>query len=62
MVNNPVEKFTPITYEESTNNQHSSQSATIGKLAAALAKSQSEMAGAVKSADNPFFKSRYADV
>lgn len=34
----------------------------IGKLAAALAKAQSEIKGAKKDADNPFFKSSYADL
>jgi len=37
-------------------------SAEIGELAAALAKAQGEMEGAAKSADNPFFKSKYADL
>lgn len=34
----------------------------INDIAAALAKAQSEMAGAVKDADNPFFRSKYADL
>lgn len=34
----------------------------IDKLAAALAKAQSEMRGAVKDSANPFFKSSYADL
>jgi hypothetical protein len=34
----------------------------IGELAAALAKAQAEMEGAVKDAANPFFKSKYADL
>ena len=38
------------------------KSETIGALAAALAKAQSEMQGAVKDAANPFFKSKYADL
>ena len=37
-------------------------SETIGKLAAALAKAQAEIRGAKKDADNPFFKSTYADL
>lgn len=37
-------------------------SATIGSLAAALAKAQGEMAAAQKSSDNPYFKSKYADL
>jgi hypothetical protein len=35
---------------------------SIGKLAAALAKAQSEIKGAKKDAENPFFKSSYADL
>lgn len=38
------------------------QSETIGKLALALSKAQSEMNGVAKGADNPFFKSKYADL
>jgi hypothetical protein len=34
----------------------------INELAAALAKAQGEMRGAVKDATNPFFKSKYADL
>jgi hypothetical protein len=34
----------------------------INELAAALAKAQSEMGGAVKDSANPFFKSKYADL
>lgn len=34
----------------------------IGKLAAALAKAQGEIRGAKKDAENPFFKSNYADL
>jgi hypothetical protein len=37
-------------------------SEALDKLAPALAKAQSEMGGAVKEADNPFFKSKYADL
>ena len=35
---------------------------SIGKLAAALAKAQGEIKGAAKDKDNPFFKSKYADL
>ena len=35
---------------------------SISALAAALCKAQSQMGGAAKSADNPFFKSKYADL
>lgn len=38
------------------------KSETIGALAAALAKAQSQISGAVKDAANPFFKSKYADL
>jgi len=38
------------------------QSSSIGKLALALSKAQGQMEGASKSADNPFFKSKYADL
>lgn len=34
----------------------------IGKLAAALAKAQGEISGVAKGAENPFFKSKYADL
>lgn len=34
----------------------------VGKLAAALAKAQGEIRNAKKDADNPFFKSKYADL
>ena len=38
------------------------KSETIGALAAALAKAQAAVTGAVKDAANPFFKSKYADL
>jgi hypothetical protein len=38
------------------------QSESINELAAAMAKAQSEMGGAVKDSANPFFKSKYADL
>lgn len=37
-------------------------SRTIGKLVGALAKAQGEMGAAKKDSENPFFKSRYADL
>lgn len=37
-------------------------SENINELAAALAKAQGEIGGALKSSDNPFFKSKYADL
>lgn len=37
-------------------------SESLEKLAPALAKAQSEMGGAVKESNNPFFKSKYADL
>lgn len=41
---------------------HSNQSETINELAAALAKAQGQITGALKDSANPFFKSRYADL
>lgn len=38
------------------------KSESIKNLAAALNKAQAEMSGAVKDANNPFFKSKYADL
>lgn len=38
------------------------KSETIGKLAAALVKAQSEIKFATKDSNNPFFKSKYADL
>lgn len=38
------------------------QSAELGELAKALAAAQGEMENAAKSKDNPFFKSKYADL
>ena len=38
------------------------QSPTIGNLILALSKAQSKFNGAAKSSDNPFFKSKYADL
>jgi hypothetical protein len=38
------------------------RSEQIGELAAALAKAQGEMTGAKKDSDNPFFRSKYADL
>jgi hypothetical protein len=38
------------------------QSQSIAALAAALAKAQAEISGAVKDSANPFFKSKYADL
>lgn len=38
------------------------QSAELGELAKALAAAQGEMENAAKSRDNPFFKSKYADL
>ena len=34
----------------------------LNELASALSKAQGEITGALKSADNPFFKSKYADL
>jgi hypothetical protein len=38
------------------------RSETIGKLAEALAKAQGKIKGALKDSENPYFKSRYADL
>lgn len=38
------------------------QSSKLGELAKALAKAQSEMTAALKSSENPHFRSRYADL
>jgi hypothetical protein len=38
------------------------RSENIGELAAAMAKAQGEMKGALKDSSNPFFKSKYADL
>ena len=38
------------------------KSETISKLAMALAKAQAKIKGAVKDSENPFFKSKYADL
>ena len=38
------------------------KSETLGELAKALAKAQGELSNAKKSASNPFFKSKYADL
>ena len=38
------------------------ESATIGKLVMALAKAQGQIKAAPKDSDNPFFKSKYADL
>ena len=40
----------------------SEQSTEIGELAKALAVAQGKITGALKDSDNPFFKSRYADL
>ena len=38
------------------------KSTTISKIAKALSKSQSELRGVQKNSDNPYFKSKYADL
>jgi hypothetical protein len=45
-----------------TSNGGVRMSATIGKLAEALAKAQAEMEGAAKDSTNPHFRSKYADL
>lgn len=44
------------------NETTATQSAEIGKLAEALAAAQADITGALKTSENPFFKSRYADL
>ena len=39
-----------------------SQSESISELATALSKAQSQMGAAIKDSENPFFKSKYADL
>jgi hypothetical protein len=41
---------------------HQLQSDQIDQIAAALCKAQASLRGAVKDSDNPFFKSKYADL
>ncbi len=38
------------------------RSETVGELAKALALAQGKMRGAVKDSENPFFKTKYADL
>jgi len=45
-----------------SDNGESTKAPTIGNLAAALAKAQAKISGVLKSTDNPFFKSKYADL
>ncbi len=42
--------------------RRSNRSESIAKLAEALSKAQGQMEGAVKMSDNPYFKSKYADL
>ena len=50
-------------FNESNDRRHDEwKSPEIDKLAAALAKAQSELEGAKKESTNPFFKSSYADL
>ena len=53
---NSTENPTPV------NNDSTWKSDKIDKLAAALSKAQSEMKGAEKKSENPFFNSGYADL
>ena len=52
-----MENNTPYIYSNEKN-----QSDTIGELAKSLCNAQSNMGKAMKSSDNPFFKSKYADI
>ena len=38
------------------------QSESISELATALSKAQAQMGSAIKDSENPFFKSKYADL
>ena len=56
------EKDLKTGWESSDRRSDSWKSPEIDKLAAALAKAQSELEGAKKESTNPFFKSSYADL
>lgn len=51
-----------MTEEHTITQTDQTMSATIGKLAEALSKAQSEMEGATKDSNNPFYHSTYADL
>ena len=57
-----LEKKQETSVVESPPSAFQLKSSTIGKLAEALAKAQSEIRNATKDKDNPFFKSTYADL
>lgn len=42
--------------------EYKTQSESIAELATALSKAQSEIEGAAKDKNNPFFKAKYADL
>ena len=48
--------------QEPTGGRHVKHSASLDLLAAALASAQGQMAGALKASENPFYKSKYADL
>ena len=68
MATKAAQKNTPHNITDSTTNLQSveyissTESTTIGKIAQALCKAQLNMGKAQKSADNPYFKSKYADL
>lgn len=51
-----------MTEEQTITQTDQTMSATIGKLTEALSKAQSEMEGATKDSNNPFYNSTYADL
>lgn len=50
------------TSASNTRKNMNNQSGSINELAAALAKAQAQITGALKDSSNPFFKSKYADL
>lgn len=49
-------------HDATTSSPHAWRSEAINELAAALARAQGQMQSAKKDADNPFFRSKYADL
>ena len=62
MSHNSSENVTSRYIDETTTKHHLTQSSSIGKIAGALCKAQADMGAATKSANNPFYHSKYADV
>ena len=57
-----TEEYTPANVNDSFLTGLANQSGKIEKLATALAKAQSELTGARSKSENPYFKSKYADL